>query len=98
MRKLFPDRYTLDPACAASVKEAADRYVERHYAIFEEVLGDGPYFFGNQLSVLDIYVWMLAQWMPQDWMAAHCPKVKRLSDTVAARPRIAPIHAYHFGS
>lgn len=98
LRKLFPARYTSDTACAGAVKDAADAYVERHYLIFETALGEGPYFFGSQFSMLDIYVWMLAQWMPQDWMAEHCPKVKRLSDTVAARPKIAPVHAYHFGS
>jgi glutathione S-transferase len=98
LRKLFPDRYTADAACAAAVKEAADRYVERHYLIFEDVLGAGPYVFGDQFTMLDIYVWMLAQWMPQDWLAANCPKVKRLSDTVAERPKVAPVHAYHFGA
>jgi GST-like protein len=96
LRKLFPERYVSDEACAAAVKTAADAYVERHYLIFEEALGAGPYVFGDGFTVLDIYVWMLSQWMDQDWMAAHCPKVKRLSDTVAARPMIAPVHAYHF--
>ena len=97
LRKLFPARYTTDPDSAASVKDAADSYVEQHYRIFEESLGDGPYYFGGRFSVLDIYVWMLAQWMPQDWLAEACPKVKRLSDTTARRPKIAPVHAFHFG-
>jgi glutathione S-transferase len=98
LRKLFPARYTSDAACAASVQEAAISYVERHYALFEEQLGTGPYVFGGHFTVLDIYVWMLAQWMPQDWLAAQCPKVKRLSDTVATRPKVAPVHTYHFGT
>ena len=85
-----------DPVCAPSVKLAADAYVERHFRIFEEELGEGPYFFGAAFTMLDIYVWMLAQWMTQSWLAAQCPKVKRLADAVAARPKIAPVHAYHF--
>ena len=60
-------------------------------------IGGGPYFFGERFTVLDIYVWMLAQWMPHDWLARECPKVKGISDAVAARPMIAPVHSYHFG-
>jgi|SRR5215472_3418039 len=97
LRKLFPARYATDPACAGSVKDAANAYVERHYRIFEETLGKGPYFLAEKFTVLDIYVWMLAQWMPQDWLIRECPKVKRLANTVAQRPKIAPVHAFHFG-
>jgi glutathione S-transferase len=97
LRKLFPSRYVTDGVCAGSVKEAAEIYVERHYLIFEEALGPGPFFFGVELMVLDIYVWMLAQWMPMAWLAKECPKVKRLAETVARRPKIAPVHAFHFG-
>lgn len=98
LRKLFPARYVTDEACAASVKAAANAYVDRHYLIFEGTLGSGPYALGEQFTVLDIYVWMLAQWMDQDWLGQHCPKVKNLSDRVAQRPKVAPIHRYHFGS
>lgn len=97
LRKLFPDRYVTAPDCSPSVKVAAEDYVERHYRIFEGALRDDPYFLGEQFTILDIYVWMLAQWMPQDWLARECPKVKRLSDSAASRPKIAPIHAFHFG-
>lgn len=41
---------------------------------------------------------MRAQWMAQEWLPAHCPKVQRLSDTVAARPDVAPVPACHFGA
>jgi GST-like protein len=97
LRKLFPRRYLDDEAAADSVRRAANSYVERHYMIFENCVGGGPYAFGGTFSMLDIYVWMLAQWMPQEWLAQHCPKVKALVDRVAKRPAIAPVHAKHFG-
>jgi glutathione S-transferase len=97
LRQLFPERYVDDQTCAPSARRAADQYVERHFLIFESELKNTPFFFGSAFTILDIYVWMLCQWMPQDWMAASCPKVKRLSDQVAARPLIAPVHARHFG-
>jgi glutathione S-transferase len=97
LRQLFPDRYVDDPACAPAVKRAADRYIERHFSIFEAELAEGPFFFGAQLSNLDIYVWMLAQWADMAWLDANCPKLAALSRAVAARPLIAPVHARHFG-
>jgi glutathione S-transferase len=96
LRQLKPGYYTTDPAGAAGVKAAADAYVERHFQIYNENLGTGPYLFGEHFTMIDIYVWMLAQWMDQPWLAANCPKVKRLSDAVMARPLIAPIQKAHF--
>ena len=96
LRQLKPGYYTADPAGADGVKAAADAYVERHFQIYNDNMGAGPYLFGAHFTMIDIYVWMLAQWMEQPWLAANCPKVKRLSDTVMARPLIAPIHKAHF--
>jgi len=97
LRKITPEKYTDDPGCAQPVKTAAFAYVDRHYKLLDEAIGDGPYFLDNRFSVLDIYIWMMAQWMDQEWLSRECPKVKRLADAVAVRPKVAPIHAYHFG-
>jgi glutathione S-transferase len=96
LRKLFADRYTSDPAGAAGVQKAAEAYVERHYRIFEDEVTARPYFFGERLSILDIYVWMLAQWMDRGWLTANCPRIAALGDAVKARPKIAPVHAANF--
>ncbi len=97
LRKLFGDRYTADPAGAAAVQKAADEYVDRQYRIFEEALTRQPFILGEQFTVLDIYVWMLSQWMQDGWLAAHCPKIDALAKRVRNRPIIAPIHAANFG-
>ncbi len=96
LRQLRPSRYTADPAGADGVKAAADAYVERHFQIYNDALGAGPYLFGEHFTMIDIYVWMLAQWTEQPWLAQNCPKVKRLSDTVMARLLIAPVQTAHF--
>ena len=74
-----------------------NEYVIWHYEIFEKVLGDGAYFMGDNFTILDIYVWMLAQWMDMDWLNANCPKIIRLADTVKTRPAVAPVHKLNFG-
>ena len=97
LRKIVPEKYTEDPACAISVKNAANAYVDRHYKLLDDAIGDAPYFFGENITVLDIYIWMLAQWMDREWLARECPKVRRLGDAVAVRPKIGSVHAFHFG-
>ena len=71
--------------------------MDRHLGIFEEALGDGPYFLGDDLSMLDIYVWMLAHWPGGGaaWLEADCPKIVRLADTVKLRPKVL-IHGDRF--
>ncbi len=98
LRKMFGERYTTDTNGKRGVEEAAKAYVDRHYSIFEEALGDGPYFFGDDLSMLDIYVWMLSQWQDAAWLEANCPKIVRLADTVKACAKILPIHEENFGT
>jgi len=97
LRKLLGARYTTDPDGGDPVGAAAEAYVNRHYQIFETTLGDGPYFLGDRFSILDIYVWMLAQWMDRKWLEANCPKIVVLSEAVKARPKVAPIHELNFG-
>lgn len=55
---------------------AGNNFIADIRALIEEALGNGPYFFDNDLSMLDIYVWMLAQWPGGGaaWLEANCPK------------------------
>ena len=99
-RMNYPERFTTDSNGKQAVEEAARAYMDRHFGIFEEALGNGPYFFGDDLSMLDIYVWMLAQWPggSKASFEANCPKIVRLANTAKARPKIAPIHEENFGA
>lgn len=96
LRQFYADRYTADPAGAEAVAAAAEDYVKQHFELFEAGLGETPFACGERLSVLDLYLWVLAQWVDQDWLADRCPKIRRLSDRVANRPLIAPVHRVHF--
>jgi GST-like protein len=97
LRKINPQDYVDSEDCAEAAKIAADRYVEKQYRIFEGSLGEGPYTFGDSFTVLDVYVWMLAQWMPTEWLEAECPKINRLVETAKLRPKIVPVQKWHFG-
>jgi len=96
LRKAYADRYSTDAGHAPAVQECAAGYVNRHYDILEAAI-KGPFLFGDQMTMADIYLWMLAGWMEPAWLAAHCPKVAALAAAVRERPLIAPIDAAHFG-
>jgi glutathione S-transferase len=97
LREAYAHRYTDDPNGADRIVSNARAYQKRHFEILEATIGSGPYLAGDTLTMSDIYLWMLANWVDQNWLLAHCPKVTALAAAVRARPRIAPIHAAHFG-
>lgn len=97
-RRVRASRYSTDPAGGPYVVEAATKYIARQYGIFEGFLGDGPYYNGDHVTILDIYLWLLVQWWGDFvWLHKNCPKIYRLGDTVRKRKEIAPVHNFHFG-
>lgn len=97
LRRFYPERYTTGPAGVADVQTAADEYVKRHYILFESANALAPFVFGTEPTVLDLYAWMILQWTERAWVAAHCPALLQLVDAVAARPKVTPVQARHFG-
>ena len=96
LRKNYPQRYTNgDPQHTA---DAAEAFVMANYKIMNDAIGDGPYFFGATLTILDVYIWMLVNWFEEfaEFRAA-CPKVVALAENVMNRPKIAPFHKFNFG-
>lgn len=91
LRYFYSDRYVSDPGAAAAVKSSAHSYIFQHFSLFEAELGAGPFHNGDKLAMVDLYVWMLAQWV--EGAVADCPKLTGLCGAVAARPVLAPVQA-----
>jgi glutathione S-transferase len=91
LRHFYPERYADNPD---SVVEKALAYLDSHYAIIEDAIR-GPFFFGDAMTMLDIYIWNMATWLDPERLVAHFPKVHALMTRVKDRPLIAPIHAAH---
>jgi len=96
--RMRPAFYTTNPSEAEGIAEAATTFLTRHYSIFEGAMGDGPYYLGDQFSILDLYIWMLVQyWGDYDMMRSDWPKTYRLAETVMMRPKVKQVHDAHFG-
>ena len=71
---------------------AINRYrfeAERHYAILDEKLAEGPYVLGDVYTIVDMAVWGWARLMPRVIDEAAwdgLPNLKRLIDEITARP------------
>lgn len=97
-RRIRASRYSTDPNGGQYVAEAARDYIARQYEVFEGFLSDGPYYKGDQFTILDIYLWLLVQWWGDfEWLRKTCPRIYRLSQAVRKREKIEPIHLAHFG-
>ena len=95
LRKNYPHRYVVgDPQ---PVEQAAETFVMENYTILEEAC-KGPYFFGEALTILDIYIWMFINWFEEfEEINKACPKIISLSEAVMNRIKIAPVHTFNFG-
>jgi glutathione S-transferase len=96
LRKNYPQRYVAgDPQY---VEAAANIFVMENYKILEQACSYGPYFFGNTLTILDIYIWMFINWFEDfEEIKINCPKIIALVERVMTRPSISPIHLFNFG-
>lgn len=86
LRYYYAERYTGDPAGAEGVKQAASARLRRLWDMTAAAI-EGPFFFGEAFTALDIYLAMLAGWhLEPPAMFTRQPKVKGLVEATAARP------------
>jgi len=98
LREYYADRYIDDPALAGNVTKSAVDFLKRNYKILEEAAAGGPFFSGDSMTIVDIYLWMLLQWWDYpDWLTSECPKLCTLVEAVKTSPKIGPVHKIHFG-
>jgi glutathione S-transferase len=97
LRYYYPDRYGGEGACLEALRAAAARQFEANCDLLEREIAEGPFFFGQRMTLLDPYIAMLTEWHwePARFYAAR-PKLKRLRDAVAARPAIAGLWREYF--
>ena len=97
LRYYYSDRYTMVAAQAGDVQEAARLYVDACWDLLENEIGAGPYFLGENYSVIDPYLLMLTNWHDQpEALFARNSKLQRLCATVRARPAVERIWSQHF--
>ncbi|HEU4619057.1 MAG TPA: glutathione S-transferase [Gammaproteobacteria bacterium] len=70
-------------------RAAVGGYAERLYRLLEGE-ARAPWFLGERLSALDIYIAVMSRWRPgRPWFAANAPKLIAIAKGAEALPRLA---------
>jgi glutathione S-transferase len=96
LRLYYSDRYSTDGAAAATgIRERADADYMTHLELISACLG--PYVLGDHYSVADLYLYMLASWVPGEKSAlyARLPALGMHAARLAARPAVVKVEADH---
>ncbi len=96
----FPERFAPAGAEAEALRAKARARIREGLLLLEGAI-EGPWFLGAEFSAVDIYAVMFTRWrgtIGRDWFEGEpIPKLQELAARLAARERIAPVWAKHFG-
>lgn len=91
-----PSRFVAMPDAQKGFRESTDAYARGLYRQLESEAGS-PWFLGERMSALDLYLAVMTQWRPRrPWFAEHCPKLYASSVRMDAEPTCAPVLQRNF--
>ena len=81
---------------AKELRESTNRHRENLWRQAEAAVR-APWFLGEKMSALDLYVAPMTYWRPgRKWFAAHAPKLFAIAAKAAATPKGAAVLQRHF--
>ena len=87
-------RWADDPAVIEGLKPKVQQNMHDSFAIIEKDYFKGPWVMGEQFTMADIYLYVLASWLEGDKVDINAfPKVKRHREIMAARPAVQKVRA-----
>lgn len=93
-RRVYPSRYTTDPAAVEATQAAATQRMGEALSVLESAIAPGPFLLGQRMSLADVYFAMLLIWFKGSIEAPH---LARLMETVRTDAIVGPIWRKHFG-
>ena len=93
-----PAKWVGDAGDAAKLLRAStNAHRERCWQQVEAAAAGGPWFLGERMSFLDVYVCAMTYWRPRRaWFATHTPKLHAIATALDADPRLRPLWAANF--
>ena len=91
-----PAKWVEDTKGAKQLRESTDRHRQALWQQVEEAAG-APWFLGERMSALDLYVAVMTHWRPgRKWFVANTPKLMAIAEKAAATPQVAAVIAKSF--
>lgn len=92
-----PAKWVEDTQGAKQLRESTDRHRQVLWRQVEEVAGE-PFFLGDRLTALDLYVASMTRWRPGIlWFAKHTPKLAAVAKNTSATAKVADVIKRNFG-
>lgn len=86
----YPQRWV--PDAAAQLKKNCIEYRKSLYMWLNDQLSAEPYAFGDQLTLLDVYIAVMRTWGPgHDWFQDNTPNISAIADAVCQHPRLRTV-------
>lgn len=92
-----PGKWVEEPKGAKQLREATDRH---RLALWQQVeeAAKAPWFLGERMSALDLYIAVMTNWRPgRKWFAANTPKLDAIAKKAAATEKVAEVIKRNFG-
>ena len=91
-----PTRFVKDESAAKGFRAEVDAYEQRLWTAVEAAAA-APWFLGQRLSAIDLFLAVMTHWRPRRaWFAQHAPKLHAAALAAEALPAVAPVLARHF--
>lgn len=92
----IPARFVPMAAAHAGFLECIDDWRARAWAMLENEVR-GPWFLGDRMSAIDLYIAVMSRWSPRRaWFAEHTPKLAGIASAIDTLPPIDAVMARNF--
>jgi GST-like protein len=92
-----PKKWVADEEGAKMLRESTDAHRKALWRQVEAVAGT-PWFLGERMSALDLYLAAMTRWRPGIlWFAKNAPKLTAIAKRATELPKVQPIIARNFG-
>lgn len=92
-----PAKWVEDTQGAKHLRESTDRHRQSQWTRLEEIAGE-PWFLGEKMTALDLYVAVMTRWRPgHKWFAANTPRLLAIAERTSATPGVADVMKRNFG-
>ena len=92
-----PAKWVEEPKGAKQLRESTDKHRLTLWQQMEEA-ARAPYFLGEALTAIDLYVAVMTHWRPgRKWFVANTPKLVAIAERTSATAGVADVIGRNFG-
>lgn len=91
-----PSRFVAEETAQKPFFKAVNAYAARLYGHLEDA-ARGPWFLGERMSALDIYIGVMTNWRPgKGWHEANSPRLTAIAGRIAEEPAVSAVLTRNF--